>query len=343
MSAGLAHPGRRPARRRAGAAVRPAVPVAGPHRRSGSAGHHRPDAARRDPSDQRDPSGGLLRLGPSHVRLAEPGGAADLARARLGLYPDWPSQAAFAAAAVRGDYAGLLVRADRKRCPGRSAGPGGADRGWRPGQRRLHLPRGPAVPGGLRAINRELGCRGGGGAGLSATDRQRVRGPGRCGGSWCWPRPAATSRKRLRRACSSLTYLRRSGRSGAAYRRGYAATARRPGPLPGRRGPPAARAGPRRAARATDGEGRGGVLSELDEVTRWLAARAADAPDNFLYLLRLLEAEQGWAVGDFRAAVLAFRRRAARGRPAPAPVASGADRRTRGPLLSGPRRRTRRL
>jgi len=120
MSAGLAHPGRRPARRRAGAAVRPAVPVAGPHRRSGSAGHHRPDAARRDPSDQRDPSGGLLRLGPSHVRLAEPGGAADLARARLGLYPDWPSQAAFAAAAVRGDYAGLLVRAERKRCPGRA-------------------------------------------------------------------------------------------------------------------------------------------------------------------------------------------------------------------------------
>ena len=40
------------------------VPVAGPHRsrrRSGSAGDHRPDAARRDPSDQRDPAGGLLR------------------------------------------------------------------------------------------------------------------------------------------------------------------------------------------------------------------------------------------------------------------------------------------
>ncbi|MCU1665039.1 MAG: serine/threonine protein kinase, partial [Pseudonocardia sp.] len=43
-----------------------------------------------------------------------------------------------------------------------------------------------------------------------------------------------------------------------------------------------------------------------DEVTRWLAARAADAPDNFLHLLRLLEAERAWAVGDFRAAVLAF-------------------------------------
>ena len=49
-----------------------------------------------------------------------------------------------------------------------------------------------------------------------------------------------------------------------------------------------------------------GLLSELDEVTRWLAARAADAPDNFLHLLRLLEAERAWAVGDFRAAALAF-------------------------------------
>ena len=41
-------------------------------------------------------------------------------------------------------------------------------------------------------------------------------------------------------------------------------------------------------------------------MTRWLAARAADAPDNFLHLLRLLEAERAWAAGDFRAAVLAF-------------------------------------
>ena len=59
-------------------------------------------------------------------------------------------------------------------------------------------------------------------------------------------------------------------------------------------------------ARATDGDGRGALLFELDEVTQWLAARAADAPDNFLHLLRLLEAERGWAFGDFRAAVLAF-------------------------------------
>jgi hypothetical protein len=41
-------------------------------------------------------------------------------------------------------------------------------------------------------------------------------------------------------------------------------------------------------------------------VTGWLAARAADAPDNFLHLLRLLEAERAWAVGDFRAAALGF-------------------------------------
>jgi signal transduction histidine kinase len=59
-------------------------------------------------------------------------------------------------------------------------------------------------------------------------------------------------------------------------------------------------------ARATDGAERGGLLSELDEMTRWLAARAADAPDNFLHLQRLLEAERAWAAGDFRAAVLAF-------------------------------------
>jgi signal transduction histidine kinase len=59
-------------------------------------------------------------------------------------------------------------------------------------------------------------------------------------------------------------------------------------------------------ARATDGDERGDLVAELDEVTRWLAARAADAPDNFLHLARWLEAERAWAVSDFRAAVLAF-------------------------------------
>jgi GAF domain-containing protein len=59
-------------------------------------------------------------------------------------------------------------------------------------------------------------------------------------------------------------------------------------------------------ARSADGEEQAGLLAELDEVTRWLAARAADAPGNFLHLLRLVEAERAWAAGDFRAAALAF-------------------------------------
>ncbi|MFF4601125.1 AAA family ATPase [Amycolatopsis sp. NPDC001319] len=59
-------------------------------------------------------------------------------------------------------------------------------------------------------------------------------------------------------------------------------------------------------ARAGPGAERGALLSELDEVTSWLAARAADAPDNFRHLQRLLEAERAWAVGDFRAGALAF-------------------------------------
>jgi len=58
--------------------------------------------------------------------------------------------------------------------------------------------------------------------------------------------------------------------------------------------------------RAISGPERVDLLAELAEVTRWLAARAVEAPDNFLHLLRLVEAETAWAVGDFRAAVLAF-------------------------------------
>ena len=58
--------------------------------------------------------------------------------------------------------------------------------------------------------------------------------------------------------------------------------------------------------RATDAEAREPVLSELDEVTRWLADRAADAPHNFLHLLRLLEAERAWAAGDFQECVRGF-------------------------------------
>src|SRR6185312_14461863 len=71
--------------------------------------------------------------------------------------------------------------------------------------------------------------------------------------------------------------------------------------------------------RAGHGDERSELLSELDEVTGWLAARAADAPDNFQHLLRLLEAERAWALGDFRAAALGFdaARREAAGRPRP--------------------------
>ncbi|MBV8178162.1 MAG: AAA family ATPase, partial [Mycobacterium sp.] len=59
-------------------------------------------------------------------------------------------------------------------------------------------------------------------------------------------------------------------------------------------------------ARSSHGEERVAQLSELEDVTRWLAACAADAPMNFLHLLRLLEAERAWAVGDLHAAALAF-------------------------------------
>jgi hypothetical protein len=55
-----------------------------------------------------------------------------------------------------------------------------------------------------------------------------------------------------------------------------------------------------------DGEERSGLLSELDDVTRWLAARAVDAPDNFRHLVLLLEAERAWTVADFHAASVAF-------------------------------------
>ncbi|HVZ44938.1 MAG TPA: AAA family ATPase [Ramlibacter sp.] len=48
------------------------------------------------------------------------------------------------------------------------------------------------------------------------------------------------------------------------------------------------------------------MLAELDFCRGWLARRAADQPANFLHLLLLLDAERAWAVGDVRAAGLAF-------------------------------------
>jgi signal transduction histidine kinase len=90
-------------------------------------------------------------------------------------------------------------------------------------------------------------------------------------------------------------------------------------------------------ARATDGSDRGGLLAELDEETRWLAERATNAPDNFLHLLRLAEAERAWAAGDFRAAALAFdaARREAAGRRRPWHRALIAERAARFHLARG--------
>jgi signal transduction histidine kinase len=72
-------------------------------------------------------------------------------------------------------------------------------------------------------------------------------------------------------------------------------------------------------ARTTSPGARSRLPSELDDVMNWLAARAADAPDNFRHLLRWLEAELAWALWDFRAAAVAFdaARREAAGRKRP--------------------------
>jgi signal transduction histidine kinase len=59
-------------------------------------------------------------------------------------------------------------------------------------------------------------------------------------------------------------------------------------------------------ARTAEDHERDDLLSELDEVARWLRPRAEDAPDNFVHLLRLVEAERAHATGDFGAAVRAF-------------------------------------
>ncbi|CAI7981005.1 Diguanylate cyclase [Frankia sp. Hr75.2] len=58
--------------------------------------------------------------------------------------------------------------------------------------------------------------------------------------------------------------------------------------------------------RAAGADRRDTELAELDELVEWLAARAADAPANFLHLLRMMEAERAWAVGDFREAAYTF-------------------------------------
>jgi len=43
---------------------------------------------------------------------------------------------------------------------------------------------------------------------------------------------------------------------------------------------------------------RAALLAEFDACRDWLAARTADTPVNILHLLRRIEAERAWAVGD---------------------------------------------
>jgi signal transduction histidine kinase len=48
------------------------------------------------------------------------------------------------------------------------------------------------------------------------------------------------------------------------------------------------------------------LLAELETCRAWMAARAADQPQNFMHLLKLVEAELAWARGDVRQATLSF-------------------------------------
>jgi signal transduction histidine kinase/predicted ATPase len=48
------------------------------------------------------------------------------------------------------------------------------------------------------------------------------------------------------------------------------------------------------------------AAGQLGSSLQWLGARALEQPYNFLHLLRLVQAEQSWALGDFAAAALRF-------------------------------------
>jgi len=58
--------------------------------------------------------------------------------------------------------------------------------------------------------------------------------------------------------------------------------------------------------RRVDAGERSALLAELDACRDWLARRAADAPMNFLHLVRLVEAERAWAAGDHWGAASGF-------------------------------------
>ena len=218
----------------------------------------------------------------------------------------------------------FLGRADRKQRPSRSAGQGRTDRGGRPDQRRLLQLCVGVRPAGLRAIG-ALPHRGRSGAGLFAPYRQDRSGARqlpvagwRAAAAKAQPRPVRrfppTSTPATRWHNFSLISVMRHaaavfGDPASLERHTAAAMLLVPVfPASTRPASPACCAGwpwPGRPATRTRAQ-RGGLLAELDELTRWLAERAADAPGNFLHLLRLVEAERAWAAGDFRAAALAF-------------------------------------
>ncbi|HSV48116.1 MAG TPA: ATP-binding protein [Ramlibacter sp.] len=59
-------------------------------------------------------------------------------------------------------------------------------------------------------------------------------------------------------------------------------------------------------ARTAAPEERSLCLCEMDACRDWLALRAADAPCNFRHLVRWIEAERAWVIGDFHTATCAF-------------------------------------
>ena len=60
------------------------------------------------------------------------------------------------------------------------------------------------------------------------------------------------------------------------------------------------------AERAVALDRRAAELAELDACRAWFAARAVDAPANFVHLVWLVDAERAWAAGDTWAAATAF-------------------------------------
>ena len=255
----------------------------------------------------------------------------------------------------------LLVRADRERRRGVPAGARGPDRGRRPRQRRLHAPRdrhavcstagrrwtssSPRSRRGWRSSDAPAASRPGCGStstsGWSGSCAARSRAAGEAAPtSRHAGNPLALNHVYVTRAVAAAIFgdaeslARHTAVAVAGLHRGRLVGQRRwPTRSAGWRWPGSCASPP--ATTAT-------LLRELDVVMPWLAARAADAPDNFLHLLHLVEAELAWTRGDFHAAAVAFDA-ALREVASPAPVAPSTHRRARGALLSRSRAGARRL